>query len=168
MKAPIKLVLILMFFSLFGCADRPSFISIQKVLKLLQKSESLHNLIDVKNVQQIDSYKKEDEFIVEVNFEQHFLLDLKEAAKLMNDVITAKHPELSDNSSAVSEAHQTNLERVLRDKYGSFHKSDIRQRYINLVFKKSDGQWSLIEQRHGWKDFGIQIFQKTDADLDQE
>lgn len=168
MKVPIKLILILMFFLLGGCADRPSFTSIQKVLKLLQKSESLQNVIDVKNVQEIDSYKKEDEFIVEVNFEQHFLLDLKEAAKLMNDVITATHPELSDNSSSVSASHQANLERVLRDKYGPFHKGDIRQRYINLVFKKSDDQWPFIEQRHGWKDFNVRLFQKTDADVDQK
>lgn len=168
MKVPTKLVLIFMLFSLGGCADRPSFTSVNKVLKLLQKSESLQRVIDIKNMQEIDSYKKNDQFIVEVDYEQHFLLDLKDAAKLMNDIIITKHPALSNNSRSVSEAHQTNLERVLSDKYGSFHKGDIRQRHVNLVFEKIDEQWSFVEQRQSLKDFGARLLYETPAGLDQK
>lgn len=163
MKIFIKCAFFLMFLFLSACSDRPSFVSVKKALELLQKSESLQNVIDVKKVEEIGSYKSDSEFVVNFTFEQHFLLDLQEAAKLMNEVIVTSHPELSANSSVATISHQKNIEHLLLEKYGIFLKGDIRQRNVNLVFKKNEGQWSFMEQRADWKDFNKIAFQKNDT-----
>ncbi|MBL4606398.1 MAG: hypothetical protein JKY01_01025, partial [Pseudomonadales bacterium] len=62
--------------ALTGCADKPSYISIKNEMARLGQQEALPRVVEVKSMQKLNSSKKDGEFVVEVYFEQHFLLGL--------------------------------------------------------------------------------------------
>lgn len=135
---------------LSACADRPSFVSVRKTIESLEKTESLHNVVLVKNLKEVTSYQKGHEFIVEVSFEQHFLLDLSEAAKMMFDVM--QKAGVSELEKTNTDHHLHNLEQILKERFGAFYKGNIRQRRMDLIFKKNTDRWVFIEKRANWQD----------------
>jgi len=150
--------LVVFLLTLSGCADRPSFISIKKVMGNLEKSESLSEVIEVQGMQKLKSYKNNNSFVVEVYFEQHFLLGFREAAELTESTIDARNLE----SSTVLAHEQINrhelIENMLTKKYGHFKEGELRRRYSKLVFRKSDNQWSFDKKTQHWKDFDLSYF----------
>lgn len=144
--------------ALSGCADRPTYISIKKAMEALERQESLPQIIEVINMHKLESFERDGEFVVEVYFEQNFLLGYREAAKLTQSTISERHPDsrivLSENQKPSTET----IESILAKKYGHFKQADLRHRYSELVFHKSDGKWLFLERRKHWKDFNPSFF----------
>lgn len=147
--------LIICLICLSACADRPSFVSVRKTIESLEKSESLQNVVVVKNLKEVSSYKKDNEFIVEVSFEQQFLLDLSEAAKMMFDVM--QKSGISEQAKESSDLHLQNLEQILKERFGSFYKGNLRPRRIDLVFRKNADRWVFTEKRANWRDLNLYL-----------
>jgi len=144
--------------TLAGCADRPTYASVKKLMEVVELQETLSQIIEVKNMHKLESFERDGEFVVEVYFEQHFLLGLGNAAKLTQSTVNMHY---SDAQAALSEGQELSpelIENTLAKKYGRFNKDDLRHRYIELVFRKSGGQWFFSERRKHWKDFNLSYF----------
>ena len=144
--------------TLVGCADRPTYVSVKKLMEVVERQESLSQIVEVKNMHKLESFERDGEFLVEVYFEQHFLLGLSNAAKLTQSTVNMRY---SDAQIALPEGQEAPLElieNVLAKKYGHFKKGDLRHRYIELVFRKDGGQWLFSQRRKHWKDFNISYF----------
>ena len=148
--------LVIFLLTLSGCADRPSFVSIKKVMANLEKSESLSKVIKVEAMQKLKSYKNNSDFVVEVYFEQHFLLGFREAAELTESTINARNLESSTAHEQINRREL--IENMLAKKYGHFKEGELRRRYSKLVFRKSDDQWSFEKKTQHWKDFDLSYF----------
>lgn len=144
--------------ALVGCADRPTYVSVKKQMKVVEREESLSQVVEVKNLHKLESFERGGEFVVEIYFEQHFLLDLGNAAQLTQSTVNTYY---SDTPNALSERQEPSLElieNVLAKKYGRFRKGDLRHRYIELVFRKDGDRWFFSQTRKHWKDFNTAYF----------
>ncbi len=144
--------------TLAGCADRPTFASAKKLMEVVELQESLSQIIEVKNMHKLESFERDGEFVVEVYFEQHFLLGLGNAAKLTQSTVNMHYSDAQTALSEVQEPPPELIENALAKKYGRFNKGDLRHRYIELVFRKNGGQWLFSERRKHWRDFNISYF----------
>ncbi|HEX4975298.1 MAG TPA: hypothetical protein VFV48_05385, partial [Pseudomonadales bacterium] len=88
-------------------------------------------------------------------FEQRFLLDLSDAAKMMFDVM--QKSGISEQTKENSDLHLQNLEQILKERFGSFYKGNLRQRRIDLVFRKDADRWVFAEKRANWRDLNLYL-----------
>ena len=144
--------------TLTGCADRPTYVSVKKLLKVVERQESLSQIVEVKNMRKLESFERDGEFVVEVYFEQHFLLGLGNAAKLAQSTVNMRYSGAQIALSEGQEPPPELIENVLAKKYGRFKKGDLRHRYIELVFRKDGDKWFFSQRRKHWKDFNISYF----------
>lgn len=144
--------------TLVGCADRPTHVSVKKRMKVVEREESLSQIVEVKNMHKLESFKRDGEFVVEVYFEQHFLLGLGNAAKLAQSTVSMRYSGAQIPLSEGLEPPPELIENVLAKKYGRFKKGDLRYRYIELVFRKDGDKWLFSQRRKHWKDFNISYF----------
>ncbi|MBV1871243.1 MAG: hypothetical protein KUG83_01725, partial [Gammaproteobacteria bacterium] len=141
-----------------GCADRPSFVSIKRVMEKLEKSESLAKVIEVQDMHKLKSYEESGDFVVEVYFEQHFLLGLVDAVALTEQVINEGTADGGHAFSNEAVSRSKFIETMLAEKHGRFKQGEFRRRYATLVFRKENDQWAFSKQRDHWKDFDMFYF----------
>ena len=144
--------------ALSGCADRPTLISIKKAMEVLQQQESMPQVVEVKNMHKLESFIRDGEFVVEVFFEQHFLLNLKQAAQLTQVTIGEHHTDVQAGLVRNQMPSPEVIESILATKYGHFQEGDMRHRYFELIFHKQGGKWLLLERRNHWKDYKPSYF----------
>ena len=144
--------------ALVGCADRPTYVSVKKQMKVVEREESLSQVVEVKNLHKLESFERGGEFVVEIYFEQHFLLGLGNAAKLAQSTVSMRYSGAQIPLSEGLEPPPELIENVLAKKYGRFKKGDLRYRYIELVFRKDGDKWLFSQRRKHWKDFNISYF----------
>lgn len=151
----------MLFLGLTGCADRPSFVSIKRVMEKLEKSESLAKVIEVRDMHKLKSYEESGDFVVEVYFEQYFLLGLVDAVALTEQVINEGNPGGAHVFSSEAVNGSKFIEMMLAEKYGRFKQGEFRRRYVTLVFRKVNDQWGFLEKRGHWKDFDMSYFSEN-------
>jgi len=144
--------------TLAGCADRPTYISVKKLMEVVERQESLSQIVEVENMHKLESFERDGEFVVEVYFEQHFLLGLSNAAKLTQSTVNMRYSDAQISLSEGQKPPPELIENTLANKYGRFKKGDLRHRYIELVFRKDGDKWLFWQRRKHWKDFNISYF----------